>query len=228
MLLHHITQQKLNRTFFFQLLHWLKRWMGQGVESRLLDTEMSLYILSFFITVEYGTIWLWIQYDIMVIFNYYNNILKCYQNAQMWCCSGPLVCWEFLCPLNWSLFLFFQILLLILHKCDLLFISSIIHSSPMIIIIFIYFLSAPCHGPSSTTTPLLFYLVSPSSHLQPAMKHHAFSRTFDCQNRTTTRWSHILSFKKVLHRGWRDPGCPKVVLQYSLWHNARFGLVSSS
>ena len=72
---------------------------------------------------------------------------------------------------------------------------------PGIIIIFIHFQSAPCHGPSSATTPSLFYLVSPSGHLQPAMQHRAFSKTFDHQNRTITGWSHILSFEKVLHTG---------------------------
>ena len=37
-------------------------------------------------------------------------------------------------------------------------------------------------GPTGLITPSLFYLVSPSGHLQLAMQHHAFSRTFDCQN----------------------------------------------
>ena len=51
----------------------------------------SQHILSSLITVEYNTIWLWIQYDVVVIFNHNNNILKCHRNAQFWCCSGLYV-----------------------------------------------------------------------------------------------------------------------------------------
>ena len=50
----------------------------------------SLHILSSLITVEYDTIWLRIQYDLVVIFNHNNNILKCHQNAQIWYHSGSV------------------------------------------------------------------------------------------------------------------------------------------
>ena len=93
----------------------------------------------------------------------------------------------------------------------------------------LYSLSASCHNPSSATTPLLFYLVSPSGHLQPATQHHVFSKTSDCQNHATARLSHVLSFEKVLHTGWRGPGCPMVVcnVHYDIWQGlALWAIVS--
>jgi len=39
-----------------------------------------------------------VQYDTVVVFNHNNNVLRCHQDAQFWCCSGLhvpyLVTWE--------------------------------------------------------------------------------------------------------------------------------------
>ena len=51
----------------------------------------SLHILSSLIAVEYDTIWLQIQYDMVVVFNHNNNILKCHRSAQFWCRSDLYV-----------------------------------------------------------------------------------------------------------------------------------------
>src|ERR1700722_8293713 len=46
--------------------------------------------------------------------------------------------------------------------------------------------------------------VHDTSHLQPAAQCRAFLKTSDCQNCTTARLSHVLSFEKVPHTGWRS------------------------
>ena len=49
------------------------------------------HILSSLTTVEYDTIWLRIQYDMVVVFNHNNNIHKCHRSAQFWCRSDLYV-----------------------------------------------------------------------------------------------------------------------------------------